>query len=588
MSLNNSRTSSDHYNGARSPYKRQRMGSSFGGDEDRLIPCLPNEISLQILARLPRVHYLEFKLVSRGWKATITSPELYNWRRELGTMEEWLFIMSRSEGRLLWHALDPVSQKWQNLPLMPFDSMEAGFLKGSGILHIFDAWGPSSKIVDALRGWLGKGDAYDKMQFSGCSIGAVNGCLYVLGGLSRISTLKAVWRYDPVLNAWSEVCPMAAARAYSKTGVLKNKLYVVGGVNKGRNGLTPLQSVEVFDPEAGLWSEIPSMPFSKAHILPTAFLADLLQPIATGLTTYRGKLYVPQSLYHWPFFVDAGGEVYDPETNSWIEMPNGMGEGWPSKQAGTKVSAVVEDELYALDPSSTMDTAKLRVYDSKDDAWKVVPGEVSIYDDAEAESPYLLSNLRGKLHVITKDSNHDITVLQADTRNNMVPLLSASLRLVNTSRQKHAVGAEESASSIWRVVARRKGLCDSRSEYCKFVGPLRYRKEEKQLTSALVFLLQLGRRLSCGIGLDFEADWQIYIPKGNFNRFCFHSARNERSEDYGKLRSSRTLIFNTVVCQVICFQPEETAMVPSACGSCKVHVARIIGASHCSNEYTTP
>ncbi|GAB2247549.1 hypothetical protein Droror1_Dr00007431 [Drosera rotundifolia] len=456
MSLNNSRTSSDHYNGARIPCKRQRMGSSFGGDEDRLIPCLPNEISLQILARLPRVHYLELKLVSRGWKAAITSPELYNWRRELGTTEEWLFIMSRSEGRLLWHALDPVSQKWQNLPLMPFDSMEAGFLKGSGILHIFDIWGPSSKIVDALRGWLGKGDAYDKMRFSGCSIGAVNGCLYVLGGLSRTSTLKAVWRYDPVLNAWSEVCPMAAARAYSKTGVLKNKLYVVGGVNKGRNGLTPLQSVEVFDPEAGRWSEVPSMPFSRLHILPNAFLTDLLLPIATGLAMYRGKLYVPQSLYHWPFFIDVGGEVYDPETNSWIEMPNGMGEGWPAKQAGTKVTAVVEDELYALDPSSTMDTVMLRVHDSKDDAWKVVPGEISIYD-AEAESPYLLSSLRGKLHVITKDSNHDITVLQADTHNNMVPLSSASLHLVNTSRQKHAVGAEEAVSSIWRVFARRKG-----------------------------------------------------------------------------------------------------------------------------------
>lgn len=87
-------------------------------------------------------------------------------------------------------------------------------------------------------------------------------------------------------------------------GILNNKLYVVGGVTRGPGGLTPLQSAEVFDPHTGIWSPIPSMPFAKAQVLPTAFLADLLKPIATGMTSYRGRLFVPWSLYCWPFFVE--------------------------------------------------------------------------------------------------------------------------------------------------------------------------------------------------------------------------------------------------------------------------------------------
>ncbi|KAF9623128.1 hypothetical protein IFM89_037644 [Coptis chinensis] len=98
----------------------------------------------------------------------------------------------------------------------------------------------------------------------------------------------------------------------------------------------------------GYGPAIPSMPFSKAQLLPTTFLADMFKPIATGMTTYRGRLCVPQSLYSWPFFVDVGGEVYDPESNTWLEMPSGMGDGWPARQASTKLSVVVEEELYAL------------------------------------------------------------------------------------------------------------------------------------------------------------------------------------------------------------------------------------------------
>ncbi|CAK9160453.1 unnamed protein product [Ilex paraguariensis] len=433
--------------------KRQRTSSSFWEENPRLIPSLPDEISIQILARLPRVRYLDAKLVSKSWKAAILGFELYKLRKELGTTEEWLYILTKINGdKLLWYALDPLSKKWQRLPPMPNVAVENGSKRGLSGLRMWNIVGSSIRIADAIRGWLGRKDALDQIPFCGCAIGAVDGCLYVLGGFSKSSALRCVWRYDPILNAWSEVSPMSIDRAYCKTGVLDDKLYVVGGVSRGRGGLTPLQSAEVFDPHTGLWSQVPSMPFSKTQVLPTAFLADLLKPIATGMTSYRGKLYVPQSLYCWPFFVDVGGEVYDPETNLWVEMPIGMGEGWPARQAGTKLSVIVDGDLYALDPSSSLDSARIKVYDNLDDTWKVVEGDIPIRDFTDSESPYLLAGLLGKLHVVTKDANSNIAVMQADRQNDLGASTSTP---ADNSSEELSVSVTGSETNIWKVIATR-------------------------------------------------------------------------------------------------------------------------------------
>ncbi|XP_058096660.1 F-box/kelch-repeat protein At1g22040-like [Magnolia sinica] len=434
--------------------KRQRMSSDFDEENPRLIPSLPDEISVQILARLPRICYLSMRLVSRSWCTAIRSPEVFQIRKELGTTEEWLYVLTKVEDdKLLWHALDPLSKKWQRLPPMPNVVYEEESKRGLSGLRMWNVVGSSIKIADVIRGWLGRKDSLDRMPFCGCAIGAVDGCLYVLGGFSRLSAMSCVWRYDPCVNMWSEVTSMTVARAYCKTGILNNKLYVVGGVSRGRGGLTPLQSAEVFDPHTGMWTQVPSMPFSRAQVLPTAFLADMLKPIATGMTSYRGRLCVPQSLYSWPFFVDVGGEIYDPETNSWVEMPTGMGEGWPARQAGTKLSIVVDGELYALDPSSSLDSGKIKIYDPQEDAWKVVVGRVPIRDFTDSESPYLLAGFLGKLHVITKDSNGGVAVLQADLQKHAGSFPSTSSSPPPKSSHETSDSLAEADIDVWKVIA---------------------------------------------------------------------------------------------------------------------------------------
>ncbi|PKA52943.1 F-box/kelch-repeat protein [Apostasia shenzhenica] len=395
--------------------KRLKMSSVYISENSRIIPSLPDEISLQILARMPRFCYMGLKLVSHSWNAAITGAELFQLRKELGTTEEWLYMLTKvEEDKLLWLALDPLTRKWQRLPFMPELIREEESKRGLSRFLMWNVMGSSIKIADVIRGWLGQKDTLERMPFCGCAIGAVDGCLYVLGGLSGSYATRRVWRFDPIVNKWQEVSSMSTGRAFCKTSLLNNKLYVVGGVSKGRGGLTPLQTAEVYDPETDIWADVPSMPFSKAQALPTAFLAELLKPIATGMTSYRGQLCVPQSLYSWPFFVDVGGEIYDPMTDSWADMPAGMGDGWPARQAGTKLSVVVNGQLYALEPSSSLDSGKIKIYDPQEDAWKVCIGRVPVHDFTDSESPYLLAGIFGKLHVITKVTDNEIAVLQAD------------------------------------------------------------------------------------------------------------------------------------------------------------------------------
>ncbi|PSS31663.1 F-box/kelch-repeat protein [Actinidia chinensis var. chinensis] len=423
--------------------KRQRIVSICYEENLRLIPSLPDEISIQIFARLPRVCYLNMRLVARNWKAVMMSPELFNLRKKLGMTEEWLYLLIKFEDdKLFWHAFDPWSKLWQRLPPIPNVVYEEESRKGLYGLLMGNMVGQSNNLIDIIMGWLGRKHAPGQLPFGGCAIGTADGCLYVLGGFSKASAMRCVWRYDPIANVWSEVTPMSTGRAYCKTSILNNKLYVVGGVSRGNGGLVPLQSAEVFDPYTGTWSQVPSMTFSKAQVLPAAFMADMLKPIATGMTSYKGRLHVPQSLYSWPFFVDVGGEIYDPETNSWDEMPIGMGEGWPAKHAGTKLSVVVDGELYALDPSSSPNSGKIKVYDEKEDAWKIAIEKVPITDFSESESPYLLTGFHGKLHVITKYANRKIVVLQADACNNMDSFTSSS-----------SESMEESEKVVWKVIA---------------------------------------------------------------------------------------------------------------------------------------
>ena len=63
LPLNRMATRDQHGMSQMEAWKRLRMSLDCCDENPRLIPSLPAEISLQILARLPRIRYLSMQLV---------------------------------------------------------------------------------------------------------------------------------------------------------------------------------------------------------------------------------------------------------------------------------------------------------------------------------------------------------------------------------------------------------------------------------------------------------------------------------------------------------------------------------------------
>jgi len=84
-------------------------------------------------------------------------------------------------------------------------------------------------------------------------VAVLDGKLYAVGGCNSVVGLfSSVERYDPALNAWEAVAPMASARQGPGAAVLDGKLYAVGGANDYLN----FSSVERYDPASNAWEAV--------------------------------------------------------------------------------------------------------------------------------------------------------------------------------------------------------------------------------------------------------------------------------------------------------------------------------------------
>ncbi|KAJ8572539.1 hypothetical protein K7X08_009050 [Anisodus acutangulus] len=126
---------------------------------------------------------------------------------------------------------------------------------------------------------------------------------------------------------------------------------------------------------------------------------------------------------------------------------------YPQAAFPSTFSSSLHSRRHAL--NCTLDSARIKVYDHQDDTWKVIEGDIPINDNSE--SPYLLAGFLGKLHVITKDANHNIMVMQADRQNHSVPSPSTSTNSLQKTLHEVPEPVLGSEANMWRVVALRSG-----------------------------------------------------------------------------------------------------------------------------------
>ncbi|MCF6148045.1 MAG: S8 family serine peptidase [Candidatus Kuenenia sp.] len=190
-------------------------------------------------------------------------------------------------------------------------------------LDVLEVYDIASNTWDTTKAPLPKG-------LSGASAVALNGMLYVMGGASTgvsgdFVDEKELYRYDPVVDTWTQLSPMSTNRTFFGAAVINGKIYVCGG--HGDAGF--LNSTEVYDPSTDTWTPLAPMNFARYDF---------------GCVAISGKLVAfggNDSVESPPFFDSV--EIYDPETDQWSihDCPLSIA------RQGVR-GAVVDNYVYAL------------------------------------------------------------------------------------------------------------------------------------------------------------------------------------------------------------------------------------------------
>ncbi|SRR6266478_9756719 len=132
------------------------------------------------------------------------------------------------------------------------------------------------------------------------------GFLYVIGGENSTGVLSDLQRYDPVLDAWTPLSPMNAARAGAAAAVIDDGIYVIGGRQSTGgpcSGGPYLTTVEKYDIDTDTWSAVAQLPSARSDLAAVA---------------HGGKIYVFGGCSDTGVTKEV--DMYDPQTNTWTTL----------------------------------------------------------------------------------------------------------------------------------------------------------------------------------------------------------------------------------------------------------------------------
>ncbi|KAF4355967.1 hypothetical protein F8388_025970 [Cannabis sativa] len=194
---------------------------------DVIIPSLPNDLALNILARVPRQYHLVLSAVSKSIRFTLSSPQLYTTRSLLNLTENLLYFKVSSTSLGCCENWFAIYQK----PTVSADPICNGLLRFARLPSI------PYKLHGHVEAVVGHN-------------------IYVIGGhyideSDFIIPSSYVWILDCRSHTWQQGPSIGIPRFDASVAVVDEKIYVIGG-------WTEESWVEVFDPVIGQWEHIPS------------------------------------------------------------------------------------------------------------------------------------------------------------------------------------------------------------------------------------------------------------------------------------------------------------------------------------------
>jgi len=178
---------------------------------------------------------------------------------------------------------------------------------------------------------------------------AYKGDLYVLGGYTAANGLtqetSALQRYDPPTNSWSRLKDAPTVRGAHAAGVIRNRLFAVGGAVNGQ----PLARLEIYSFKSDTWSTGPPMGLPREHLAAAVHRRSLY--VLAGRAAGRGNYRVV--------------ERYIPRLGRWVsvkKMPKARG-GIAAATVGGRIVVVGGEEA-----AGTIE--EVEAYDPKRRRWR--------------------------------------------------------------------------------------------------------------------------------------------------------------------------------------------------------------------------
>jgi N-acetylneuraminic acid mutarotase len=154
------------------------------------------------------------------------------------------------------------------------------------------------------------------------------------------------------LPRWETLAPLpGGARQECAVVALDGKVYVIGGFDKAASIVA---DVEVYDPQAGVWTSAAPLPEPLHHANAAAF---------------GGKIYVLGSLKGDLFAASGESHVYDPATNTW----SAAGSLPAGRERGGAAVAVIGSHMYIAGGFRGGSVADVDRYDVDNDIWESLP-----------------------------------------------------------------------------------------------------------------------------------------------------------------------------------------------------------------------
>lgn len=226
-------------------------------------------------------------------------------------------------------AYDPASDSWRaatdfpnatvhhpNLVAADGQLWVAGFLSGL----TFDAIGQTWSYDPATDVWSENAEMPLGSERGASAVAAIDGLLYVIGGLREGQAVTDAWVYDTAADDWMPLPPLPTARDHAVGAGIGGRVFVVGGRASQIGSHVP--TVDIYDPDTGVWTQGADMPTSRGGAMGAVHGEWLF--VGGG----EGNDADPDGVFpQW--------EVYDAVADSWTALPD-----MPTPRHGSGAAAV--------------------------------------------------------------------------------------------------------------------------------------------------------------------------------------------------------------------------------------------------------